>query len=226
MARKLRWQFLQDMAVALPVIPEIDLPVNACFAVMAIEGLFLILLQFDTKHISLFAARKLCHSGSGLSMLFLTSHLLVNRLYIYGVVALSLTMTWSLIPGIPNWRFGAYEDPGITIYLLIVGFWYFMELPIAVLAPVFFADPAGAVVGQWASRNIPNLNPKWIGTKTVLGSVAVFVVAFVTLHAPATFLPRLMVAFVTAVVEGFGGKYDNLNIAAVVIIAWFLNAHN
>lgn len=47
--------------------------------------------------------------------------LLVNRLYIYGVVAMSLIMTWSLVPGIPNWRFGALEDPGITIYLLVVG---------------------------------------------------------------------------------------------------------
>ncbi|KAF4726753.1 hypothetical protein FOZ62_022986 [Perkinsus olseni] len=167
------------------------------------------LFQFDEKHISLFAARKLCHAGSGFAMLFLTPHLFVNRLYIYGVVVLSLAMTWSLIPGIPNWRFGAYEDPGITIYLLVVGFWYFMELPIAVLAPVFFADPAGAVVGKWASANIPSFNPPWIGKKTVLGSAAVFAVAFVSLHTPTSLLPRLLVSLVIAVAEALGSSFSS-----------------
>ncbi|EER17903.1 conserved hypothetical protein [Perkinsus marinus ATCC 50983] len=180
------------MVVELATIPEFDLPVSTCLVIMLFEALFLLLLQFDEKHISLFAARKLCHAGSGFAMLFLTPRLLVNRLYIYGVVAMSLIMTWSLVPGIPNWRFGALEDPGITIYLLVVGYWYFMEFPIAVLAPIFFADPAGAIVGKWASSQIPNLNPRWIGTKTVLGSAAVLVVAFITLHSPTSFLPRLL----------------------------------
>ncbi|KAF4690345.1 hypothetical protein FOZ60_000315 [Perkinsus olseni] len=125
-------------------------------------------------------------------------------------------MTWSLIPGIPNWRFGAYEDPGITIYLLVVGF------PIAVLAPVFFADPAGAVVGKWASANIPSFNPPWIGKKTVLGSAAVFAVAFVSLHTPTSLLPRLLVSLVIAVAEALGSRYDNINITAAVIAAWSL----
>ena len=41
-----------------------------------------------------------------------------------------------------------------TIYLLLVSAWFYAELSPLILAPVFFADPAGAVVGKWCSRNV------------------------------------------------------------------------
>ena len=34
-------------------------------------------------------------------------------------------------------------DAGITIYLSIVGLWFFAQQPPIALAPLFFADPAG-----------------------------------------------------------------------------------
>ncbi|KAF4690346.1 hypothetical protein FOZ60_000316 [Perkinsus olseni] len=203
------------------LVPDIDLPVPVGVLLMALEGVFLLVLQFDKRHISNFAARKLCHAGTGLLMLCLNSKYIINRLFIYALVVVSLTMTWELTPKLPNWRFGIYGDVGITIYLLVVGLWYYVQLPIVVLAPVFFADPAGAVVGRWATRNVPEFNPPWVGSKTVLGSAAVLIVAFFTLHSPARVLPRLLVAVIAAMVEAIGGKYDNLCITAVVLTAWW-----
>mmetsp|Transcript_8326 Transcript_8326/g.8235 ORF Transcript_8326/g.8235 Transcript_8326/m.8235 type:complete len:169 (+) Transcript_8326:3-509(+) len=163
------------------------------------------------------------HAGTGLLMLCLNSKYFINRLFIYGLVVSSLIMTWEVIPGLPNWRFGTYGDVGITVYLVVLGVWYYMELPIVVLAPIFFADPAGAVVGRWVSRKAPQFNPPWMGTKTVFGSAAVLVVTFLTLHSPVGALPRLFVALVTALMEAIGGQYDNLFITAVVVSAWMLS---
>ncbi|KAF4690344.1 26S protease regulatory subunit 8, variant 2 [Perkinsus olseni] len=94
---------------------------QGCLALMAAEGLFLLVLQFDTKHFSDFAARKMCHSLSGLMMLFLPPQYLLCRLYVYAVVIVGLVMTWQLVPALPKWRFGDYGDIGITVYLIIVG---------------------------------------------------------------------------------------------------------
>ena len=52
-----------------------------------------------------------------------------------------------------------------------------MHLPPTILAPLFFADPAGAVVGKACTRNLgPAYNPPWYGQKTVAGTFAVFAV--------------------------------------------------
>ncbi|EER04152.1 hypothetical protein Pmar_PMAR019569 [Perkinsus marinus ATCC 50983] len=67
-------------------------------------------LMFDTRHFSDFAARKMCHSLSGLMMLFLPPQYLLCRLYVY-----------ALVPALPKWRFGDFGDIGITVYLVIVG---------------------------------------------------------------------------------------------------------
>ncbi|KAF4669289.1 hypothetical protein FOZ61_004579 [Perkinsus olseni] len=202
------------MMTTVSLVPDIDLPVPVGVLLMALEGVFLLVVQFDKRHISNFAARKLCHAGTGLLMLCLNSKYIINRLFIYALVVVSLTMTWELTPKLPNWRFGIYGDVGITIYLLVVGFWYYMQLPVVVLAPVFFADPAGAVTSG-------RFNPPWVGSKTVLGSAAVLIVAFFTLHSPVGLLSRLLVAVIVAMVEAIGGKYDNLCITAVVLTAWW-----
>ena len=36
----------------------------------------------------------------------------------------------------------AGKDVGVTLYLLLVALWFALQLPIEILAPVFFADPA------------------------------------------------------------------------------------
>ena len=61
-------------------------------------------------------------------MLYLDSKDLVARGYVYTVVVTSLGMTWELLPEfVPSFRFGDRFDAGITIYLLIVGAWFFNQ---------------------------------------------------------------------------------------------------
>ena len=64
---------------------------------------------------------------------------------------------------------------------------------------MFFADPAGAVVGKFASRNVPN--PRWIGAKTVCGSMAVMVVTFFTILYPVALWERGLLAVAAMVAE-------------------------
>mmetsp|Transcript_78822 Transcript_78822/g.159958 ORF Transcript_78822/g.159958 Transcript_78822/m.159958 type:complete len:167 (-) Transcript_78822:87-587(-) len=161
----------------------------------------------------------MCHAGSGFLMLYLNSKDVVARCYVYMVVVTSLAMTWRLVPAwVPQWRFGDCYDAGISIYLLIVGAWFYLQLPVRALAPLFFADPAGAVVGKFCSRR--GFNKVWYENKTIMGTLAVYTFALLSLDVPGI-LPRALIAVACAVAEAFGGKtYDNLVISVPVIGSW------
>ena len=79
-------------------------------------------------------------------------------------------------------------------------------LNLKIVAPMFFADPAGAIVGRYCSRHFPQLNAKWIGEKTVMGSVAVFLVTYFTILYEAQVWQRLLIAFAAMVAEAVGGN--------------------
>ena len=53
---------------------------------------------------------------------------------------------------------------------------FYFQQPVAALAPLFFADPAGAVVGKFFSKR--GLNRAWYENKTVMGTLAVLLVAY------------------------------------------------
>ena len=185
---------------------------------MVFETIFILWLLVDKKHLSPFAARKLCHAGSGLIMMMLNCDVTLPRFFIYAVVIISLSMNWQVFPSLlPNFWFGEPKDIGITLYLIIVAGWVYVKLPLRILAPVFTADPAGAVVGKWVSANYPHLNRKWCGEKTIAGSLAVFVMTYYTLWRPLDVSSRLGVALLAMVGEAIGGAFDNLVIALVVI---------
>ena len=187
-------------------------------ALMAFEAIFVPWLMLDKKHLSAFAARKLCHAGSGVVMMMLNCEVMLCRLFIYAVAVGSLTMNWELFPALlPNFWFGVPRDKGITLYLVLVACWVYAQLPLRILAPVFLADPAGAVVCKLMSQLFPKDNKRWIGAKTIAGSFAVFLATFVSLYAPVEPVPRLVVALLAALGEAVGGAYDNLVIAMVVV---------
>lgn len=140
----------------------------------------------------------------------------------YFVVVFSLVMTWELVPQLKPLRFGTQRDVGITIYLLLVGFWFYMRFPALVLAPVFFADPGGAVVGKNVDKHYPQWNAKWYGNKTICGSAAVLLLTYASLGYTASPAARLVIAVAAMVGEAVGGSYDNLLVAAVVVIGWHL----
>jgi dolichol kinase len=185
---------------------------------MVFEGIFVIWLMTDKKNLTPFAARKLCHAGSGCVMMLLNCQALASRLFIYCVAISSLIMNWELMPSVlPNFWFGVPRDKGITLYLILVATWVYLGLSLRILAPVFLADPAGAVVGKWMSSHFPKDNKKWIGDKTVIGSLAVFIATFISLYRPLEPLNRLAVSALAMLAEAIGGSFDNLMIALVVI---------
>ena len=192
------------------------------YTVIAIQTALLLFLQFGERVLpSTFLSRKLCHAGSGLLMLQLDPHDIVARAFVCTVVATSLALTWRLLPGAPILRFGAAYDAGITVYLLIVGFWFLARQNPAALAPLFFADPAGAVVGKAASAR--GLNVAWWQNKTVAGTLAVFLVAWASLDAPGAPAARLGAAAACAAAEAFGGKtFDNAVIAVPALASWLV----
>merc|ERR1719384_2792228 len=100
--------------------PWSKVEINVFFVIM-IQTALLTFLQFGDKILpSNFAARKACHAGSGFMMLYLDSKDIIARYYVYLVVITSLTMTWRLVPKLPQFRFGELYDAGISIYLGIV----------------------------------------------------------------------------------------------------------
>lgn len=187
--------------------------------IIALQTALLIFLQFGEKALpSLFAARKACHAGSGALMLLLDSRDPIARAFIYVVVVSSLAMTWRLVPKwVPSFRFGDVYDVGISVYLLIVFAWFYLQQPVAALAPLFFADPAGAVVGKFCSKR--GFNRAWWENKTIMGTLAVLVVAYLSLDAPT--YPRVLLAVLCALAGAFGGKtFDNAIIAIPALGGW------
>mmetsp|Transcript_153439 Transcript_153439/g.491822 ORF Transcript_153439/g.491822 Transcript_153439/m.491822 type:complete len:204 (+) Transcript_153439:153-764(+) len=190
------------------------------YVVITLQSTLLTFLQFGEKALpSKFAARKACHAGNGLLMLYLDSTDQVARWYVYLVVAFSLSMTWRLVPEwVPSFRFGELYDAGITIYLVIVAVWFCMQQPVRALAPLFFADPAGAVVGKFCSRR--GWNVVWYENKTVMGTLAVFIFAMLSIDVPWVF-PRVALGVLCAAAEAFGGKtFDNAVIAIPALGGW------
>lgn len=187
------------------------------------ESCLLTFLQNTSKCISSFHARKLCHAGTGLVLLQLDSQIVEARFFVYLVGLGALAVTWNMVPFMKPFRWARLHDEGMTAYCIVAMLWFWMQLPIAVLAPMFFADPAGAVVGKGLSgmkdRGVPN--PVWWranGTqKTVGGSLAVLLVTAVAFVAPATLPQRLLVGVVAALAEAMGGAYDNVLLVLVVV---------
>lgn len=197
-------------------IPELLAPVHiSVYVIIAIQTVLLAFLQFGEKILpSNFLARKTCHAGSGLLMLLLDSYDIRARIFVCLVVFTSLGVTWRMFPSwVPKFRFGDEYDAGITIYLLIVATWFCFEQPPMALAPLFFADPMGAVVGKACSKR--GINKVWYENKTVMGTLAVFAFALISLSIPEVeMLSRVGVALACALAEAFGGKtYDNAVIA-------------
>mmetsp|Transcript_30359 Transcript_30359/g.66581 ORF Transcript_30359/g.66581 Transcript_30359/m.66581 type:complete len:240 (-) Transcript_30359:54-773(-) len=176
------------------------------------------------QRVSPFVARKLCHAGCGLGIMLMDSSQLRARLFIWAVAASSIAITWNLAP-IPAFRFARPRDVGVTTYLLLVSVWFYMQLPAQILAPVFFADPAGAIVGKFASTYIPRYNPRWYQQKTLLGSTAVFLLTFATIAYECTLRKRVLVAVAAMLAEAVGGELDNLALACVVVFSWLASTH-
>ena len=179
---------------------------------IAFEILLLVICEFSP--VSSFVARKLCHTASGFMMLQLDPSDDLARWFVYSVALSSLAMVWEI--GIPfQFRYAKSRDVGISIYLVVVVIFFYTQVPLHIIQPVFYADPLGAIIGRGLTKlNI--YNPAWIGKKTIGGTCAVFGATILTLTY-GTLSQKIVIAFVAAFVEGISIEYDNLMITAVVL---------
>ena len=123
-------------------------------------------------------------------------------------------MVWEI--GIPfQFRYSKARDIGISIYLVIVVIFFYTQVPLHIIQPVFYADPLGAIIGKGLTK-FNFYNPIWIGKKTVGGTAAVFIASLLTLTY-GTLLEKVVIALLSAIVEGISLEYDNLMITAVVL---------
>ena len=158
-------------------------------ATMALITLWIGFLEWGSRRLlSNFAARKLCHAGCGMGFTLLDAAKPECRSFVWAVAASSVALTWDLLP-LPPFRFASPRDVGVTVYLALISAWFYLQLPATILAPLFFADPAGAVVGKWASRTLP-ANPRVYGQKTACGSLAVLLATFATTTYPCSLAPE------------------------------------
>jgi len=167
-----------------------------------------------------FTARKWVHMASGFMMLYLDPADWLARYFVYSVVVSSLVMVWEIGPLPFKFRYAKARDVGITVYLLIVAAFFYTQTSLWIIMPVFFADPAGAVVGKFLTKHMGHsINFRWNGEKTIFGTLAVFAVAFLTLTY-GEIREKLLLAGVIAFAEGLSKDYDNLLIAGVVLIGY------
>ena len=182
--------------------------------VICLEITLLAICEFAP--ISPFLSRKLCHCGSGILMLQLNAADPLARWFVYSVVVSSLAMVWEMLPY--QFRYSERRDVGISIYLVIVFSFFYFQLPLHIVKPIFFADPLGAIVGKTLTKN-HIFNPAWINKKTVGGSTAVFIACYFSLTFGDT-LQKLALSLVVALAEGLSAKYDNLLITLVVLLGY------
>merc|ERR1712096_164909 len=190
----------------------IKLPTNP---LILAEILILAFCEFGP--LSNFGARKLCHSFSGFMMLHLNPGDPLARYFVYSVALSSLVMVWEI--GINfKFRYAKVRDVGISVYLIIVVIFFYNQIPLEIIKPVFFADPLGALVGRYLTEN-GFTNPRWVGEKTVGGSSAVFIATLATLGY-GSWIEKLLLSVLVTIAEGLSKDYDNLFIAALVIIGY------
>ena len=140
------------------------------------------------------------------------------RWFVYCVAVSSLMMVWEVIPF--QFRYSKEKDVGISIYLMIVTIFFYAQLPLNIIQPVFYADPLGAIVGKGLTK-LKIYNPAWIGQKTVGGTVAVFIATILSLNF-GTLPQKILLGALAAFVEGISLEYDNLMITAVILSGYHI----
>ena len=182
------------------------------FAAQFVFGVTILLTALLAARLRPWIARKLVHVGIGVLLVHADLEDWKIRCSVYAATALTLALTVS--NGVRDvMRFSHKEvrvDPGIVFYVCTCSLACAFQIEFVHLCPLFLADPMGAIVG----RNVRT--PKLYGSKSVGGTAAVWLTALVTLPE-ADLANRAVGATVVALLELFGGEYDNVCIGAFLL---------
>jgi len=154
-------------------------------------------------------SRKVLHIGTGTLFILSDVYDWKVRFGIYTVSIVCSLIACFFSHAVP---ISDKNDTGIIAYLALCSFAAFMQIPFSLIAPMFFADPAGALVGKTFQ------SPTVYGKKTALGSLAVFLVAYLSLPGVYSWPERAIHAFVICIVELLSGKFDNALIGSYLIL--------
>jgi dolichol kinase len=171
----------------------------------------LLFVQFN-PWLESWQSRKVLHIGTG--TLYIYSDL-SNDYVRYGIYIVSLVNIIGLTT-MQTFHFADLKDKGIISYLAICALVAYLQIPFVNIAPMFYADPFGAIVGRMTT------SAKLVGSKSVNGTLAVGVVAFATLfYTPLT--QRIFHSFMIAMIELFSRKWDNPMIGMYLLLKYALN---
>lgn len=154
-------------------------------------------------------SRKVLHMGTGTLLILADA---TDPLLAYGIYA--VTLGFVAIVSVRKLHFADVGDVGIINYLIFCSICVSTGVPFSKVAPLFYADPMGAIVG----RNLRTVE-LWGTGKSLGGTLAVFGTALLT-FTDGTWASRAFAAGMIAAIELFSGKWDNPAIGA-----WLLTRH-
>lgn len=157
-------------------------------------------------------SRKVLHMGTGTLLMCVDRTDPLLPWAVYGVTLFFVTIVWSRKLVISD-----IKDVGIINYLVFLSVCVSLSIPFTHVMGLFYADPMGAIVG----RNVRST--KLFGTKSLAGTIAVFLTAALTATEPS-WTKALVSGATVALLELFSGKWDNPAIGAWLLFRHYINA--
>ena len=177
----------------------------------------LLVLAATNAPVKPWISRKIVHMGIGTLLLNadISDPIVVNSIYAIGSTVAVLTTVQGL-NHISEGRKtdGFIKDIGIFGYVMSCCICLLLSVPYSEITPLFYSDPAGAIIGRTID------SPKIWENKTIAGTTAVIGTTFITTHGDIP--EKITVSIIVALIELFGGKIDNSLIASFLIIRYLI----
>ncbi|EKX72664.1 uncharacterized protein BEWA_012230 [Theileria equi strain WA] len=172
----------------------------------------LILVIASSNIFKPFFSRKLVHIGCGL---VLASINYPHGSTKYAVIFIAVAAI--IVSVLKPFKFGQKNDIGIISYNLVILAFVLAKQPIRILLPMFIVDPVAGIIGKTVK------SPRWCHTKTVAGTAAAAISAYITLYYVRIQSHRILLSIILALIEGGLKYYDNIGITSVIAGYYFLS---
>tara|TARA_B100000902_G_scaffold399012_3_gene467974 strand:+ start:777 stop:1349 length:573 start_codon:yes stop_codon:yes gene_type:complete len=160
-------------------------------------------------------SRKIVHIGVGTLLLNadVSDPNVINGIYCSGSLVCSF-ITINGIKHISDERKsdGIIKDIGIFGYVIACCLCLYLMVPYSEIAPLFYADPMGAIIGKTIE------SPKIWENKTLAGTSAIFGTSLLTIDGNIE--DKIITSSIITLIELFGNKVDNSLIALFLIIKY------
>lgn len=177
----------------------------------------LLLLGATNIPVKPWISRKIVHMGIGTLLVNadVSDPNVIYSIYTSGTLVAGLT-TIKTLKQISDGKKndGFIKDIGIFSYVITCVSCLFLSVPYTEITPLFYSDPAGAIIGQ--SFNSSKI---W-ENKTIAGTCAVLGMTLFTTHGEIG--EKIIVSIIVAIIELFGGNIDNVLIGGFLIIRYII----